>query len=162
MKPDESSFVRAVVSTPIGPMLLEVGPSGLRVATWRTRARPDRKPPDHPVLRAAVAELEAFFAGRPRRTRVPLDLGEGTAFQQRVWRALLDEVGPGQLVTYGHLAARVGRPGAARAVGGAMSRNPVPIFVPCHRVVAAGGGPGGFTGGLARKRRLLACEGTSI
>lgn len=80
----------------------------------------------------------------------------GTDFQHRVWSALLD-IPSGQTVTYGELAARIGRPKAARAVGTALGANPVPLFVPCHRVVASNG-LGGFTGGLAIKKRLLTTE----
>ena len=80
----------------------------------------------------------------------------GTDFQHRVWSALLD-IPTGQTVTYGELAARIGKPKAARAVGTALGANPVPFFVPCHRVVAANG-LGGFTGGLDIKKRLLSIE----
>jgi len=84
-----------------------------------------------------------------------------TAFEQRVYRALL-QVEFGRLITYGELAAQAGRPGAARAVGQAMGRNPWPIFVPCHRVVAAGGRVGGFSAGPEWKARLLEHEGWTM
>ena len=98
-----------------------------------------------------------YLAGRRRRFTVPVDLSGVPAFQRRVLQALR-RVPYGRTITYGQLAARAGRPRAARAVGQAMAHNPVPLIVPCHRVVASGGGLGGFGGGLALKRRLLALE----
>ena len=88
----------------------------------------------------------------------PFDLSVGTAFQQLVWRALL-KIRPGQFRTYAQLAVEVGRPKAARAVGAACGANPIPVLIPCHRVLASGGGLGGFSGGLEWKRRLLEREG---
>ncbi len=85
----------------------------------------------------------------------------GTEFQREVWKALLD-IPAGQVVTYALLAQRIGRPMAARAVGSALGANPVPILVPCHRVIASDGSLGGFGGGLAVKRLLLAGEGVAI
>ena len=84
----------------------------------------------------------------------------GTAFECRVWEAL-SGVAYGATVTYGQLARSIGKPGAARAVGAALGRNPLAVVVPCHRVVAAGGGLGGFAGGLARKRVLLDGESSA-
>ncbi|MBI1850453.1 MAG: methylated-DNA--[protein]-cysteine S-methyltransferase [Planctomycetes bacterium] len=94
---------------------------------------------------------------------VPLDLSGVPPFHARVFTALR-AVGPGHTVSYGELARRVGSPGAARAVGQAMRRNPLPIVVPCHRVLAAGGAQGGFSapGGLATKERLLHAEGVAL
>lgn len=87
----------------------------------------------------------------------PLDWAGATSFQRQVWRALLD-LQPGATISYGSLARRIARPGAARAVGAACGANPVPVFVPCHRVLAADGGLGGFSGGMDWKRKLLAAE----
>ena len=106
-------------------------------------------------LEAARAALADYFAGRPPQLPA-LDL-RGSPFQLLVWRALLD-IPFGEVRTYGELAAAIGHPGAARAVGAANARNPVAILVPCHRVVAAGGRLGGYSGGLEVKRRLLATE----
>jgi O-6-methylguanine DNA methyltransferase len=105
----------------------------------------------------AEREVGQYLAGRRRRFTVPVDLSGVPAFQRRVLQALR-RVPYGRTITYGQLAARAGRPRAARAVGQAMAHNPVPLIVPCHRVVASGGGLGGFGGGLALKRRLLALE----
>ncbi len=108
---------------------------------------------------APVAEqIAAYFAGTLTRFTVPLDLRRVTPFTARVLREIR-KIGFGRLTSYGALAARLGSPGASRAVGGALGRNPVPIIVPCHRVLAQGGRLGGFTGGLATKRILLAVEG---
>ena len=83
---------------------------------------------------------------------------EGTAFQTSVWSAL-QEVPYGQAVSYGDLAEQIGKPKAARAIGGAVGKNPIPIIIPCHRVLAAGGKLGGFTGGTDIKKWFLAIEG---
>ena len=107
-----------------------------------------------------LVELRAYFDGRLREFKAPLDL-RGTAFQMKVWRSLA-EIPYGQTWTYGELAARVGRPGASRAVGAANGANPLPLILPCHRVVAAGGKLGGFGGGLDAKRRLLAFERSGL
>jgi methylated-DNA-[protein]-cysteine S-methyltransferase len=106
-------------------------------------------------LAAAKQALADYFAGKVPQLPA-LDL-RGTDFQLEVWRALT-RIPFGEVVTYGELAARLGRPGSSRAVGAANGRNPVAILVPCHRVVAAGGRLGGYSGGLEIKRRLLAHE----
>lgn len=102
--------------------------------------------------------VERIAAGQSPGPPPPLDLSRGTRFQQRVWRELL-VIPAGRTRSYGEIAARLGKPGAARAVGGACGANPVPLLVPCHRVLAAGGRLGGFSGGLDWKIRLLRVEG---
>ena len=111
------------------------------------------------VLADARRQLAEYFAGRRRTFVLPLSV-TGTAFECRVWEAL-SGVAYGATVTYGQLARSIGKPGAARAVGAALGRNPLAVVVPCHRVVAAGGGLGGFAGGLARKRVLLDGESSA-
>jgi methylated-DNA-[protein]-cysteine S-methyltransferase len=101
-------------------------------------------------------ELIAYSRGQITRFSVPLDL-QGTPFQRAVWQALLD-IPYGATRSYGAIAAAVGRPGAARAVGGACHANPIGLIVPCHRVVGADGGLTGYAGGLDLKARLLAHE----
>lgn len=108
------------------------------------------------VLGEAWRQLAEYFAGRRREFELPLEL-RGTAFQERVWRALLS-VPYGETVSYTELARAVGAPTAARAVGAAVGRNPLPIVVPCHRVIGAAGDLRGFASGLARKRWLLQAE----
>jgi methylated-DNA-[protein]-cysteine S-methyltransferase len=111
---------------------------------------------DPAPLRAAVEQLEEYFAGE--RTAFDLPLApRGTAFQLRVWAAL-GEIPYGRTESYGRLAARVGNPRAVRAVGLANGRNPLSIVVPCHRVIGANGSLTGYGGGLDRKTQLLALE----
>lgn len=104
--------------------------------------------------------LEQVLAGARPETLPPLDWTGHTDFRQKVWEALL-RLGPGEVKTYAQIAAELGKPLAARATGGACGANPIPVLVPCHRVVAANGRLGGFSGGLDWKRRLLAREGVS-
>ena len=108
-------------------------------------------------LPATVQQLTEYFAGNRRDFDLPLRL-QGTVFQQRVWRALM-EIPYGETWSYGTLAKRIGNPGASRAVGLANGRNPISILVPCHRVIGADGTLTGYGGGLDRKRWLLAHEG---
>lgn len=110
------------------------------------------------IARRACVEIAAYLRGERPQFSVPLDWSGHTDFQRRVWTAC-QCVAYGQICTYGELAARVGNPRAARAVGQALARNPTPILVPCHRVLASRGRLGGFGGGLEMKRRLLALEG---
>lgn len=113
-----------------------------------------------PEIATAIAEVQRLLAGEPADlSSVPVDLAGVPPFEQRIY-ALLREVGPGATVTYGELAERAGSPGAARAVGAAMGRNPVPVIIPCHRVLAGGGRSGGFSapGGVTTKFRLLEIE----
>jgi methylated-DNA-[protein]-cysteine S-methyltransferase len=111
----------------------------------------------HPVLQQTQHELEAYFLGQRTAFEVPLDLSNGTDFQQAVWQALL-RIAPGNSTAYGTLAAALGKPMASRAVGAAVGRNPISILVPCHRVLGAGGQLTGYAGGLDRKRALLQLE----
>ncbi len=105
---------------------------------------------------AAAAQLDAYFAGELTRFDLPL-APRGSDFQQRVWAAL-QEIPYGQTESYGELAARIGSPGGARAVGLANGRNPIGIVIPCHRVVGADGSLTGYGGGVDRKKRLLDLE----
>jgi methylated-DNA-[protein]-cysteine S-methyltransferase len=109
-----------------------------------------------PLIREAAAQLSGYFARARHTFDLPLDL-RGTPFQLEVWNALL-RIPYGKIWTYGQLAVALGRPGAARAAGAANGANPVAIIVPCHRVIAAGGGLGGYGGGLDRKKFLLELE----
>jgi len=107
---------------------------------------------------ALVDKLRRYFAGEAVVFDEPLDPAVGTAFQRRVW-ALTRAIPRGKTRSYGELGLEVGSPGAARAVGQAMARNPWPIVVPCHRVVGSDGSLTGFGGGLAMKKRMLLMEG---
>lgn len=107
-------------------------------------------------LRKTERQLEEYFKGERRDFDLPLRL-DGTEFQQRAWRNLM-EIGYGKTRSYGEQARRIGNPKASRAVGLANGRNPIPIVVPCHRVIGANGSLTGFGGGIDRKRWLLAHE----
>ncbi len=150
------------IDSPLGPMLLAASSVGLAGA-WFIGQRhfPDprhwRHDPQHPMLRSAAGQLRAFMAGQRNTFDVPLDLKFGTAFQQSVWRALL-QIPAGATSTYGAISAQIGKPTAVRAVGAAVGRNPISIIVPCHRVVGSTGALTGYAGGLDRKASLLALE----
>ncbi len=105
------------------------------------------------VLRGAVRQLEAWVAGRQTALDVPL-APAGTAFQRAVWTELV-AIPPGTTTTYGNIAQRIGHPSAVRAVGAANGRNPIAVFIPCHRVIGAGGGLTGYAWGIERKQWLL-------
>lgn len=110
---------------------------------------------------ACIRELEDYLGGRLRRFSMPFRFPQGTAFQQKVWRTLLT-IPYGETRSYGWLAARVGSPRAARAVGQAVGRNPLPIIIPCHRIISADGSLGGFSCGVPVKKWLLELEQTGI
>jgi O-6-methylguanine DNA methyltransferase len=105
--------------------------------------------------------LHTILAGKPSRAFPPVDFSQGTAFQREVWAALL-AIPMGETRTYGQIAAVIDRPRAVRAVGQACGANPIPVLVPCHRVLASGGKIGGFSAGLKWKRELLAKEGVRV
>lgn len=132
--------------------------ASMAVAAARADGRPlgDRADED-PLLREAVGQLDAYFARELKEFHLPLD-PPGSDFQHKVW-AELGRIGYGQTASYGEIAGRLGMTGhASRAVGLANGRNPVPIVVPCHRVVAANGNLTGYGGGLHRKQALLEME----
>ncbi len=148
------------IETPIGAVLLAGDGERLVRIHFQSGPRPLR-PPAHWVaaahpFAAAAAQLAAYFAGQRRGFDLPL-APAGTEFQLRVWHALC-AVPYGETINYGELARRVGNPRAARAVGLANGANPLPIVVPCHRVIGANGALTGFGGGLPIKRALLALE----
>ena len=150
--------VLRVAATAQGVVRIEFprgGGSGFR--GWLKRAVPDAEPVETlPALQQVRGELAAYFGGELERFETPLDL-RGTGFQRDVWEALR-RIPYGETRTYAQVAADVDRPRAYRAVGLANGANPVPLVVPCHRVIAAGGKLGGFGGGLDTKRKLLALE----
>jgi methylated-DNA-[protein]-cysteine S-methyltransferase len=120
---------------------------------------PTRAEADHrsEPFEQAIDQLDEYFAGHQRRFDLPLDLSAGTPFQRTVWSEL-QAIPYGETITYGELAHRIGRPDRIRAVGAAVGRNPLPIIVPCHRVIAADGHLTGYLGGLHRKQALLDTE----
>lgn len=157
------------LDTPLGPMVLaaRLSPAGPALTgAWFVGQRHFDGPQDHwlhdeqhPLLCAAADQLQAWHAGRRRGFDLPL-APEGSAFQQRTWQAL-QAIPHGETRSYGDLARALGQPQAARAVGSATGRNPLSIFIPCHRLVGRDGTLTGYAGGLERKRQLLAFEAVS-
>lgn len=144
--------------SPLGPLRLVGDEDGLTHLLITGQPAPEGAIQDEtPLLRQAVKELAEYFAGTRREFAVPLR-PQGTPFQQKVWAALLT-IPYGQTVSYIDVAKMIGKPSASRAVGGANGKNPLPILIPCHRVVAADGSLGGYSLGLDMKRRLLELEG---
>ena len=146
--------------SPLGELLIAGDEIGLRaILLPREGQRRDPEPDwreDRRSLADAVAQLDEYFAGE--RTTFDLRLAQpGTPFQLKVWSALR-RIPYGATLSYGELAAQIGRPKGSRAVGAANGRNQLPIVVPCHRVIQADGGLGGYAGGLPAKRALLGLE----
>ena len=147
---------RVLFDTPVGPMALEC--EGECLTALYLPCRPvEGAGVETPLLARGRAELLEYFQGKRRVFDLPL-APQGTPFQRRVWSALA-EIPYGQTITYGELARRVGCPKGSRAVGQANHRNPLPIFLPCHRVVGANGTLTGYGGGLELKEWLLRLEG---
>jgi methylated-DNA-[protein]-cysteine S-methyltransferase len=140
-------FAFGVVASEVGIRAIE-----LNAAT----ELPGRESESNPVLRHAVAQLRAYFGGELRDFDLTLDI-QGTEFQRRVWQELLN-IPYGETRSYSFVANTIGAPKAVRAVGAANGRNPIPIVVPCHRVIGAGGSLTGYGGGLPLKRFLLDLE----
>jgi methylated-DNA-[protein]-cysteine S-methyltransferase len=138
-------------------LTLVAGDRGLRAVLFPGEAPPaDVLEGAHPVLASATRQLREYFDGDRRGFELPLD-PVGTPFQRRCWLAL-SSIPYGTTISYGEQARRLGYPRGARAVGGANARNPIPIVLPCHRVVGSGGALTGYGGGLAAKRALLEHE----
>jgi len=114
-------------------------------------------PAASPLLAKAVKLLKRYFSGESVSFDVPLDLRYYTPFQQAVWKAAA-AIAPGETRSYAWIAKRIRNPKAARAVGQALGANPVPIIIPCHRVISSAGTMGGYSGGLGMKRKLLELE----
>jgi len=154
--------------TPIGRLLLTAQggaltaiyfarhQEGLPKSEWRR----DATALERAALQATAEQLQTYFAGERTTFEVPLDL-QGTPFERRVWKALLG-IPFGETVSYRDIAERIGQPKACRAVGLANGRNPVPIIVPCHRVIGSNGTLTGYGGGLEIKERLLVLEGIEL
>jgi methylated-DNA-[protein]-cysteine S-methyltransferase len=119
---------------------------------------PAQKVGGDPVIEKAKSQLAEYFAGKRKTFDLPIEL-QGTEFQKSVWK-VIDDIKFGETLTYADIAARIGKPKASRAVGGAVGANPVPLFVPCHRVLGANGKITGYSGGegLPTKRQLLKLE----
>ena len=151
------------VQSPVGRLTLVATDEGLAAILWendrprRVRLNIESQENGHPVLVETERHFEEYFAGRRKQFALELDLS-GTAFQRKVWNALLT-IPFGETRSYAQIARQIGNPDAARAVGAANGRNPVSIVAPCHRVVGSTGALTGFAGGLKVKAHLLAFEG---
>jgi methylated-DNA-[protein]-cysteine S-methyltransferase len=157
----DTTLIRCTWSGPLGPMTLAAHDTALTGIWFDGQQHQPALEAQHaqsqPILCEAIAQLEQYFGGKRKHFDLPLDFSGGTAFQQDVWRALLN-IAPGTTVSYGTISQRVGRPAAVRAVGVAVGRNPLGIVVPCHRVVGSNGALTGYAGGLDRKIALLQLE----
>lgn len=148
------------VASPLGPLLIAGDSAGLRMIHFQRH--PVQQPPapdwheDRHLLRAAIDQIEAYFAGTLRQFTLPL-APQGTPFQQAVWDAL-QRIPYGETTSYGALARQLGKPRAARAVGAANGQNPLALVIPCHRVIGSTGKLTGYAGGLDIKQALLAFE----
>lgn len=156
------SIYYTTIDSPIGPLLLAASDEGLHAVEFHEARHPvrrgeDWREGDHPGLRRAEQQLREYFAGDRRSFDLPL-APRGTPFQREVWQALAT-IPYGKTRSYGQLAATLGRASASRAVGAANGRNPLPIVLPCHRVIGANGSLTGFGGGLPAKQFLLTLEG---
>ncbi|HEX3688655.1 MAG TPA: methylated-DNA--[protein]-cysteine S-methyltransferase [Solirubrobacteraceae bacterium] len=146
-----------IFESPLGPLTLVGGHDGLRAMHFPGRSGSlDEGTRDPDVFIEATTQLAEYFAGERQSFELALAL-EGTPFQRRVWAALA-EIPYGATRSYGELAAEIGRPDRVRALGAAVGRTPVPIIVPCHRVIGADGSLTGYGGGLQRKQALLDLE----
>jgi methylated-DNA-[protein]-cysteine S-methyltransferase len=162
------SALQMTIESPVGDLLLTARDEGL-TGVWFEEHRRGRPDPQASLLtdsstgdaaetlRATARQLAEYFAGDRSQFSIPL-AAQGTPFQLQVWNALRG-IPFGDAISYAELAARLGKPKAIRAVGGANARNPLSILVPCHRVIGAGGALTGFGGGMERKRWLLEHEG---
>jgi len=148
------------VDTPIGRLALEADHDAVTGVRWASPGERSRDKTTSPVLKEATRQLERYFGGKLRRFDLPL-AARGTDFQKRVW-TMMREIPYGETATYGGMAMALGS--GPRPIGMACARNPIPIIVPCHRVLASGGKEGGFSGGrgLPTKRQLLALEGVVL
>jgi methylated-DNA-[protein]-cysteine S-methyltransferase len=150
--------------SPVGPLLLAGDAQALRRVSFESSKRSSPQQADWKQNRGAFAEvirqLQAYFRGELKEFDLPLAM-EGTEFQLRVWNKLR-EIPYGETISYAQLAGRIGNPKAVRAVGLANGSNPIPIIVPCHRVIGSDGSLTGFGGGLTTKRKLLELENKQL
>lgn len=157
----DASLRACRMPSPVGVLTLVADATHLRAIRFPRERHPSKHdlPPegDNAVLAAARAQLDAYFAGTLRTFDLPLS-PQGTDFQRGVW-TMLARIPYGETWSYAQLAQRLGKPNATRAVGAANGRNPLPIVLPCHRVIGADGSLTGFGGGLPTKQFLLQLEG---
>ncbi len=149
---------RCSITTPIGILELRATDRALEEIHFNGKEIGARscRPEASAILAKAAKQLQEYFDGRRRHFDLPLE-PRGTPFQRSVWREL-QKIPYGETITYGEIAARLGKPAAVRAVGASNGCNPIPIVIPCHRVIGANGSLVGFGGGLDKKRYLLRLE----
>jgi O-6-methylguanine DNA methyltransferase len=164
----KNNFIELPVATSYGTFLAHYSEKGLAELDWPTdkngRIVSGNSKVSKEILRwhkLTTAALKNIMAGRAAKELPPLDWNGKTEFQKSVWRAML-KIPAGKTKSYGEVALEIKKPKAVRAVGSACGANPIPILVPCHRILAANKKIGGFTGGLDRKRKLLATEGVKF
>jgi methylated-DNA-[protein]-cysteine S-methyltransferase len=163
MKSKQMNQHYKIITSPVGILTLVTDNKSLTQISWENpgsvpvQRDPAYEDENHPLLLQAAEELNEYFAGKRQSFSIDVD-PEGTEFQKKVWKALLT-IPFGKTKTYGEVAAAIGNPDAVRAVGGAANKNPVPVIIPCHRVIGADGKLVGFGGGLERKEYLLEIEG---
>jgi methylated-DNA-[protein]-cysteine S-methyltransferase len=157
------TYTYITLASPVGELKLVANDCRLAAILWendkpgRVRLGPMDEAPDNPILMRTAQQLREYFTGTRQTFELDLDFA-GTAFQKKVWRALLT-IPFGQTRSYSQIAEQIGHPSAVRAVGAANGRNPISIIAPCHRVIGASGKLTGFAGGLEAKQTLLTLEG---
>jgi len=157
---EHTNTIWSTYESPLGQLTLVAGPRGLRAISFPGRAdhlRHDDATQEPAAFAEVAGQLDEYFAGERRTFDVAVDLDQGTPFQRAVW-AEIARIGYGSTTSYGTIARALGRLDRVRAVGSAVGRTPVPIIVPCHRVVGTSGDLVGYGGGLQRKLALLELE----
>lgn len=145
----------------VGWLELKVSPLGVVGVTFADLPPPEPHSQASPVMDQLISELDLYFSGALKRFSVALDVHTGTAFERRVWDALIT-IPWGQTWSYSRVAAAIGQPRAFRAVGSANGRNRIPILIPCHRVIRSDGSLGGYSSGLHIKKKLLELESIQV
>lgn len=145
------------MASPLGELILVASGKGLQKILWNKKIEKNWvEDSKSPVLKQASTQLNEYFAGKRKKFDLPLDL-HGTSFQQQAWKVLC-KIPYGRTLSYQEQAIKLGDAKKCRAVGGANGKNPLPIIIPCHRVITKNGKLGGFTGGLKKKQILLELE----
>jgi len=160
----EQTLTAVCYQSPVGPLLIEALPTALTAIHWpehKAKAAGTAEKQALPtLLKKTLSQLDEYFAGTRKAFDLPI-APAGTGFQTQVWQALGD-IPWGNTLSYGQVAHSIEKPKAVRAVGRAIGANPIPIIIPCHRVIGSTGALTGFAGGLERKRWLLKHEGYPV
>lgn len=148
------------ISSPWGAILVRTSSDGICGVSFAPETG-EVETETTPLLADALNLFERYFRGEQVQWSIPMDLSGGSDFDRKVWTAI-EEIPYGGIRTYKWVAEKIGKPGATRAVGSALARNPIPVIIPCHRVIRSDGGLGGFSGGIEWKVNLLALEGIKV